>query len=341
MPELERLVQALLDPTLYPDSPREVEMVQTQMSVLFMTGHYVYKIKKPVDLGYLDYTTLEKRRRFCHQEVDLNRRLSPDVYLEVTPIVEQNGRLAFGAEGDIVEYAVKMRQLPADRMMDVLLSRNQVSEGMIRQVARKVAGFHRAAETNDDISSYGGLDIIRTNTGENFAQMAPYIGAAFSRRDYDAIQDYTNAFAEANASLFRKRISDGRIRDCHGDLHSAHICFANGISIYDCIEFNYRFRYCDVAAEVAFLAMDLDFHGQPALSHAFVGAYVEESGDHELLRLLDFYKSYFACVRGKVSCFKYDDRLVPEDERKKSLATAGRYFELATSYSRGRPGASD
>jgi len=330
--ELPELVQALLDPRLYPDNPQKVEWVQTQMSLIFLTGDYVYKVKKPVDFGYLDYTTLEKRKLFCEQELNLNRRLSPDVYLEVVPIVRRNGKILLGGRGDVIEYAVKMRQLPAERMMDVLLSRNQVSKEMIRTVALKVADFHERAETNEEISSYGSLTVIRTNTDENFTQTEKYIGVSISPDQYQSIKAYTENFIEQNTGLFERRIKDGKIRDCHGDLHSAHICFVNDISIYDCIEFNYRFRYCDVAAEVAFLAMDLDYHDHPDLSGVFVNAYAENSQDNGLLKLLAFYKCYFACVRGKVSCFKFDDPLVPEDEKNKALAVARKYFSLAASY---------
>jgi len=322
----------MLDPKQYADSPQNVEFVQTQMSLLFLTGNYVYKVKKPVDLGYLDYTTLEKREFFCEQELNLNRRLSPDVYLEVAPIVQENGKILLGGKGNVIEYALKMRQLPAERMMDVLLSKNQVSEQMVRSVARKVADFHAQAETNEEIGSYGSVSVIRTNTNENFNRTEKYIGLALSQGQFQSIRDYTDTFTWQNANLFQKRVEDGRIRDCHGDLHSEHVCFVNGIRIYDCIEFNYRFRYCDVAAEVAFLAMDLDYHGHPGLSGAFVDAYVEISQDGELLKLLTYYKCHFAYVRGKVGCFKFDDPLVPQEEKNKVLAAARRYFELAASY---------
>jgi len=332
MSALSSLVQALLDPKIYPHSPQSVQMVQTQMSILFLTGHYVYKIKKPVDLGYLDYTTLEKRKFFCDRELNLNRRLSPHVYLEVVPIVQQKDRIVLGGEGQLIEYAVKMRQLPAERMMDVLLSKNLVSNEMVQQVAQKVAAFHEQAETSPEISGYGGLATIRTNTQENFAQTKKYVGLSVSPGQYQSIKTYADTFTEHNARLFEKRVREGRIRDCHGDLHSAHICFNNGISIYDCIEFNDRFRYCDVAAEVAFLAMDLDYYGHPELSRHFVNAYVKTSQDEEILRLLNFYKCYFAYVRGKVGSFKLDDALVPNEEKASTLAVAKRYFEVAQSY---------
>ena len=307
----------------------------SQMSFLFLTGDYVYKVKKPVNLGYLDYTTLEKRRFFCQQELKLNRRLCPDIYLEVVPIVQHHDKILLASNGQVIEYAVKMRQLPPQRMMDVLLSNNQASEGMVQQVAKKLADFHQQAETNEEISSYGSLSTIITNTVENFTQTEKYIGVSISQEQYQGIKAYTDAFVEQNTRLFEKRVKEGKIRDCHGDLHTAHICFIDGICIYDCIEFNDRFRYCDVASEIAFLAMDLDYHGHPQLSKHFISAYVEESQDEEPLKLLDFYKCYRAYVRGKVESFKLDDPLIPEEERTRALAAAKRYFELAESYVRG------
>ncbi len=330
--ELPLLVQALLDPKIYPHAPQKVELMQTQMSFLFLTGDYVYKVKKPVDLGYLDYTTLETRRFFCQQELKLNRRLCPDIYLEVVPIVQHHDKILLGGNGEVIEYAVKMRQLPPQRMMDVLLSNNQVSEGMVQQVAKKLADFHQQAETNAEISSYGSLSTILTNTVENFTQTEKYIGVSISQEQYQSIKAYTDAFVEQNTRLFEKRVKEGKIRDCHGDLHTAHICFIDGICIYDCIEFNDRFRYCDVASEIAFLAMDLDHYRRADLSQGFVNAYVAQSRDEELRQLLNFYKCYRAYVRGKVESFKLDDPYISEEEKARVLAIARSYFDLAESY---------
>ena len=326
------LVTALLNPEAYPHNPQMVELVQTQMSFLFLTGDYVYKVKKPVDLGYLDYTTLEKRRFFCHQEVELNRRLSPDTYLEVASIVRREGQIRIGGEGETIEYAVKMRQLPREQMMDSLLLLNRVTEEMVANVAEKLAAFHDKAVTSPEISAYGKLETIMTNTEENFTQTEKYIDISIPSSRYQHIKAYTDNFIRSNKSLFQKRVENGRIRDCHGDLHAAHICFSDGIHIYDCIEFNDRFRYGDVASEVAFLAMDIDRYQRADLSQAFVNAYVRLSQDKDLLQLLNFYKCYRAYVRGKVESFKFDDPYISEEEKTSVLAAARRYFELAESY---------
>ncbi len=302
------------------------------MSFIFLTGEYVYKIKKPVNLGYLDYTTLEKRHFFCHQELELNRRLCPGAYLAVVPIVGEKGELRIEGQGKAIEYAVKMKQLPQDRMMDALLPRGQVTLEMVARVAEKLVNFHPKAETNQKIAAFGKLDVIRQNTDENFAQTEKYIGTSITAGEYQHIKNYTNNFIDSNASLFDKRVREGKIRDCHGDLHAAHVCFTDDICIYDCIEFNDRFRYSDVVSEIAFLAMDLDRYQQAGLSRHLVNTYVGLSHDEELLKLLDFYKCYRAYVRGKVESFKLDDPYIPEEEKTKVLTAAQSYFELAESY---------
>jgi len=333
------VIEGLLKPESYPHRPPEIQLVQTQMSFVFLTGEYVYKVKKPVNLGYLDYTSLEKRRFFCQQELELNRRLCPEVYLAVVPITmslrgakRRSNLLCIEGEGKAIEYAVKMRQLPQHRMMDVLLRDDQVTSEMVTRVAEKLAHFHQKAETNSKIAAFGKLDVIRQNTDENFSQTEKYIDVSIPRSKYDRIKKYSNDFIQHNSALFTKRVKGGKIRNCHGDLHAAHICFTNDICIYDCIEFNDRFRYSDVASEIAFLAMDLDRYHHSDLSRHLVNAYVELSHDEELLKLLNFYKCYRAYVRGKVEGFKLDDPYISEEEKKGALAVARSYFELAESY---------
>jgi len=329
------LLETLLRPEIYPERPQKVELEQTQMSFVFLTGDYAYKVKKPVNLGYLDYTTLEKRHFFCQQELNLNRRLSPDVYLKVVPIVNNGGKIDIGGSGEIIEYAVKMRQLPHEHLMESLLPQGLVTDEMVRSVAEKLANFHEQAETNKEIGSFGKLDMIMINIEENFSQTEKYLDNTITRRQYNRIQTYNADFTRDHESMLQKRVDNGRIRDCHGDLHAAHVCFDNGIIIFDCIEFNDRFRYCDVASEVAFLAMDLDRYRRADLSRVFVTAYVEFSGDKDLLQLLNFYKCYRAYVRGKVESFKLDDPYITE--KKRALTTAQNYFNLAYRYTRERP----
>jgi len=332
MSELPELIQALLDPQAYPEPPPRVELVQTQISYVFLAGDCVYKIKKPVDMGFLDYTTLEKRLYYCRKEIELNRRLCADAYLGVVPITKEKGRFVIGGKGEAEEYAVKMRRLPQDAMMDVLLKKGKVTPEMVVSVAAILARFHHSATTSDEITHLGGIDAVIQNTSENFSQTDKYFNVIIEPETYQRLKTYTEQFIKTNAALFHKRMAEGKVRDCHGDLHAAHICFHKGICIYDCIEFIDRLRYTDVAADIAFLAMDLDHYGRRDFSGIFIDAYVNKSGDRELKKLLNFYKCYRAYVRGKVGCFQYDDPYISAEEKEKIAANARTYFKLAESY---------
>ena len=332
MPDTEELAKALIRPEAYPDAPSKVTLISTGISLVFLAGDYVYKVKKPVNVDYLDYSTLEKRQFYCQRELELNRRLCPSAYLAVVPVTEDRGEIRMDGNGEVIDYAVKMRRLPQERMLDVMLAGKQVTAEMLTRVAKRIADFHSKAETSPAISRYGSIEAIITNNEENFKEAQNYIGKTISLETYRKIQTYTYNFTKINAALFRKRVADGRISDCHGDLHAANICIENGICIYDCIEFNDRFRYCDVASEIAFLAMDIDNYGQADLSKSFVSDYVSFSGDKELMKLLDFYKCYRAYVRGKVKSFDANDPQIPEEARRKALEAAKKYFKLAEMY---------
>ena len=335
MSELPALIKALLDPGVYPEPPEKVELVQTQISYVLLAGDFVYKIKKPLDMGFLDYTTLEKRLFYCRKEVELNRRLCAEAYLDVVSVTRNKGRFIIGGKGPPEEYAVRMRRLPQDSMMDALLAKNSLTPAMIEKVAQTVAAFHARAPTNAEITAVGGIDGVIQNTQENFSQTDKYFNIIIAPETYRRIKAYTEGFIKSNTPLFRKRMNEGRVRDCHGDLHAAHVCFYHGgICIFDCIEFIDRLRYTDVAAEVAFLAMDLDHYDRSDLSGEFIRAYVKAGGDDELLKLLNFYKCYRAYVRGKVNCFQYDDPRIPAAEKEKAKTNARSYFILAESYTR-------
>lgn len=326
------LIQALHNPSLYPHPVAEVSLRQTQMSFLLFAGDFVYKVKKPVDLGYLDYTSLERRRFFCHQEVKLNRRLCPSIYLKVVPISWRLGKVWLGGGGNVLEYAVMMRRLPDEGMMEYLLPRGRVSPEMVIRVAEKLVPFHKRATTSAEISTFGDPAAVSFNWQENFSQTEKYRGRTIRLEQYEKIKGYVENFLHTERRLLERRVEEGKIRDCHGDLHAAHICFGDDIYIYDCIEFNNRFRYGDVASEIAFLAMDLDFHYHPGLADLFVQSYASLSGDKDLLLLMPFYKCYRAYVRGKVEGFKLDDPYLSEEEKRQALYRARRYFNLACSY---------
>jgi aminoglycoside phosphotransferase family enzyme/predicted kinase len=328
-------IDSLLEPEAYPEPerPEHIDLAETHVSWLLFTGQFVYKVKKPVDFGFLDFSTLEQRHIYCHEEFRLNRRLSPDVYLGVEEIRERDGRYRVGGKGRVVDYAVKMLQLPRDRWLRRLLETGEADEAMVERIARRVADFHAGAESDATITRIGGTETVRYNTRENFDQVRRYLGVTITRPQYDAVRAYTEAFLDARNLLFAERAATGRIRDCHGDLHADQICVVNGIEFIDCIEFNYRFRYSDVAADVAFLAMDLDHFGRAELAASYVAAYISRSGDRQLAELLDFYKCYRAFTRGKVASFRLDDDLGAA-ERPEIEATARSYFELAHEYAK-------
>jgi aminoglycoside phosphotransferase family enzyme/predicted kinase len=334
---LPRFAQAMIDPAFYPERPKSVELLQTQMSFVFIAGEFVYKVKKPVNLGYLDYCSLDSRRHFCERETVLNRRLCPDAYLGVVAIVNVGGLPAIGEIGEPIEYAVKMRYLPQEKMLNVLLGKNEVTPAMMDRLSSKLADFHERAETNSEIASFGDIATVSANAEENFDQTEKSIGRTISTRRFERIRKYTREFISTNESLFKRRVTEGRIRDCHGDLHAAHICLTDAICIYDCIEFNDRFRYGDVASEIAFLAMDLDHFGRADLSRRFVHGYLHLTNDGEILRLLPFYKCYRAYVRGKVEGFKLDDPYLSNDDKVVASRNASGYFDLASFYARPRP----
>jgi len=327
-----RVLRALADPAFYPHRPPSVEVVQTHISFVFLAGELVYKVKKPVDFGFLDFTTLEKRRLFCGEEIRLNRRLAPSVYLEVVPIREKGGRLTLGGEGETLEYAVVMRRLPAERMLKRIIGEEGFDPSVLDAVAAKVAAFHNEAATGGAIDDMGRLTTIRRNHEENFTQTVPYIGVTIDEGAYRFICDYARRFMAEKEELFARRVREKRIREGHGDLHLEHIIVGDEIVIFDCIEFNERFRCGDVTADVAFLSMDLDFNGYTGHGERFVRAYVEEAKDPGVLELIDFYRCYYAYVRGKVVSFLLNDPAVPPQEREAARERASRYFRLAYGY---------
>jgi aminoglycoside phosphotransferase family enzyme len=333
MIDQKQVVEALMKPDAYNEDAGSIELVQTHISYVFLTANFVYKVKKAVNFGFLDFTTLEKRRFFCEKELELNRRLCKDMYLEVVPI-NKGDAIKIKGEGETVEYAVKMKRIPQEKMMSKLLEKNQVDDKLVDRIAKIIAEFHSKAETSSEINQFGSLRMIGTNWKENYDQTEEFIGKTISNEDFKLIRNKIDNFMKQNTAVFETRVAEGKIRDCHGDIHSGNIFATNGIYIFDAIEFNERFRYSDVAADVAFLAMDLDFKGRSDLARFFVEKYVEYSGDRELTKLLPFYKCYRAYVRGKVVSFKLSDPNVRSEEKSAAKKEAKEYFKLAASYAK-------
>jgi hypothetical protein len=328
-----QVVDALLKPEAYSKDPGKIELIQTHISFVFLTKEFVYKVKKAVNFGFLDFSTLEKRRLFCQKELELNRRLCPDIYLTVVPI-NKSRTIKIEGGGETIEYALKMKRLPQEAIMTRLLDGHKVDKQTINELARTIAVFHSKAQTGGEINDFGSPKIIKINWDENFDQTKKYIGQTITEADYQSLEGKVNGFMAANVGLFESRIRSGRIRDCHGDLHSGNIFITDKICIFDAIEFNDRFRYSDVASDVAFLAMDLDFQNRRDLADQLIEKYVAYSKDLELTRVLDFYKCYRAYVRGKVISFKLDDPNVNEKEKKTATKDAEAYFKLAAEYAK-------
>lgn len=327
-----RFLRSLIKPAAYPEPTSEVRLIQTHISFLFITDSYVYKVKKPVDFGFLNFSTIDRRRFYCEEEVRLNRRLCPDVYLGVVEVRESPNGASFNGQGRTIDYAVKMKRLPEERMLDRLVERDAVNEEQMREIARVVGRFHLEAETSAEIARYGGLDVIRGNWDENFRQTAEFVHVTLAPRDLHIIRTWVDSFMKEHEALFRERVSSGFIRDCDGDLHLENICLADKICIFDCIEFSNRFRYSDTAADIAFFLMDLDFHGRRDLAQSFLKEYVAFTGDGGMEEILDFYKTYRAVVRGKVESFRLNDLDIPEQEKREAMKRAKRHFRLARGY---------
>jgi len=326
-------IDALLCPTTYPDATSAVTLLQTHISWLFLTDTYVYKFKKPVDFGFLDFTTLEKRLFYCNEELRLNRRLSPDIYLGIAELRQDiSGRLSIDGNGETIDYAVKMVRLPEERMMARLLDLNIVTPADIVDVARLVARFHDTAARGPGIDLFGSVAALRANWKENLQQVRPYLGRTLSVRTFDLISTWATKRLNEDENLLRERVAAGFIRECDGDLHSENICLDSKVHIFDCIEFNEKFRCTDTAADVAFMVMDLENHGRRHLADLFVEEYIAISGDRGLTGVLPLYLANRAFIRGKVESFRLDDGGIPDEEKFAASIRAKRFFRLSRGY---------
>jgi aminoglycoside phosphotransferase family enzyme/predicted kinase len=315
MVNLIELIEALSRPEAYPHAVDAVEVHQTHISVVILAGPFAYKIKKPVNLGFLDFSTLEKRKHFCEEEVRLNRRLAPNVYLDVVPICKSepdalarvgSDSLASASGSQIIEWAVQMMRLPNDATLESRLERNDVSDGQIQKIAERIAIFHQQADTNQHISSFGRFDVVAYNMRENFTQAESMVCITVRPEIFDRVRNLTELHLTDLRDLIEARAQRGVPRDTHGDLRLDHVYLfpdeapPNDLVIIDCIEFADRFRYADPVADVAFLAMDLRYHGRRDLARVLTERYFEATGDREGKRLLAFYAAYRAVIRAKV-----------------------------------------
>ena len=329
------VVKALMSPEVY-DAPPEkpIKLIETHISYVFLTGRYAYKIKKSVVFDFLDFSTLESRKYYCEHELKLNQRIAPEMYLEVLPVTEQNGVIQIGEKGNVVEYVLKMIQLPADGLMTDRLERDEITRDIVNQLAESLVKFHSKAETSEQISSHAMPDKLAERWNEQFSQIEPFVGIVISRRDFDFLMKVVEDFIKKNRFLFLKRIREGRIKRCHGDLHSGNIFVVEGRpQIFDCLEFNEAYASIDTIAEVAFFAMELDYHGKTELADYFIEKYIEYSGDTEGKTLLTFYKGHYATVRGMVTSLRLKEKM-DADARNPIREKARRYFNLTMEYTK-------
>lgn len=338
-----QVLRALGRAGIYPHPAQAIEHLQTHISHIFLAGPMAYKLKKPVDLGFLDFRTLEDRRRFCLEELNVNRRLAPAVYRQVLAVVRREDGLALAPldepGGEVLEYVLQMARMDQERMMDLLLERGEVTPEQVAELARLLARFYASQKNGPQVAFAGRPSQVRLNVEENFRQTQDYLGICVSPQRWEAVRDYSLGFLKKHRELFKQRVAQGRVVDGHGDLHSGNINLPlDGPPIvFDCIEFNQRFRWQDAACDLAFLAMDLDHHGRRDLREVLVKEYISAGGDRDLLRVLNFYLCYRAVVRAKVYGFMHEDPGLELAERFRDLAKARAYFRQAAGYAGGEP----
>ncbi len=340
------LIRQMLQPGFYPHPVQEpIRLLQTHISYILLTGDYAYKVKKPVNFGFLDFTTLEKRQHFCQEELRLNQRLSPELYLAVLPIVEQADcyhlETSDPSLGTIADYTVQMQQFPQEALLSQLFQQDKLAPAMLQELGILVAQFHTQAEIQTDLQSYGSLPSIQEVAANNYAISAEFIASEpvagpetpQTRTQYTQTQNFTDQFFEEHADWFVQRQAEGKIREGHGDLHLNNICFyPDKIRIFDCIEFNEAFRTIDVMYDVAFLVMDLEFQGRVDLANLFLNTYLEHTGDYWGAALLPLYLSMRAYIRGNVNSLALKDPAIPDADKTKSAQLAQAYYHLAWDY---------
>ncbi|MBE0484756.1 bifunctional aminoglycoside phosphotransferase/ATP-binding protein [Marinobacter sp.] len=328
------LIKALQNPDLYDHPVRSFQVIETHISQVLLTGDYAYKIKKPMDFGFLDFSTLERRKRFCEEELRLNSRLAEALYLEVLPITGSPEQPCIGGDGDAFEYAIRMRQFDQSQLFDKRQERGDLPADMLSSLARQVAVFHDSLPPVADNKPLGTPDAVYAAMQENFDQIRPLLDDKTLLAQLDAQEQWTKITFERHRDLIASRRANGLVRECHGDLHLANITvFNDQVTVFDCIEFNEPFRYIDVINDLAFLLMDLESRHEPALANLVLNSYLEYRGDFEALALLPLYKAYRAMVRAKIALFTMGNPSLSDAERTALVQRYRDYAQLAEDYS--------
>ena len=334
------LIQQMLQPGFYPHKVTEpIKLIQTHISYVLLTGDYAYKLKKAVNFGFLDFSTLEKRKHFCQEELRLNQRGAAELYLEVLPVTMVDEQHHLAGTGKAVEYALKMRQFPQELLFSTLFEQGKLNETHLEDLGKVVAQYHAKSATDDYIRSFGEVPQVRAAIDENYQQTEKYIGGPQTPKQFQETKKYTDNFFVERPELFTSRVENNYIRECHGDLHMRNIALWNDkITLFDCIEFNEPFRFVDVMYDVAFTVMDLEARHSPNLANAFLNTYVEQTGDWEGLQVLPLYLSRQAYVRAKVTSFLLDDPSIPETVKEEAAKTAAQYYTQAWEYTKPKAG---
>ena len=328
------LLQRLHEPDCFPGLPDHVEIRQTHLSVVCLAGDDVYKLKKPVRFSFVDFSTPELRHQFCLDEVRLNRRLCPDVYLGVVPLYQDpgpGGQWSFvpSPGAIVVDHAVHMRRLPEDRLLSVLLDHGEVTPADVRRLAEIVERFHRASPQDEATLTAGGPESKISAILGNFEATESLVATVFPGPLYPALERRVRHDAASLRPILEQRMAEGRVVDGHGDLHARNIFLTDPPAIFDCIEFRPQFRCGDVAFENAFLVMDLIHRGRPDLAGAYLTTYIERSGDAGQRALLPMLISYRAMVRAKVGALAASSTDLSAEERSAEAVEARRYLQLA------------
>ncbi|NRP15411.1 bifunctional aminoglycoside phosphotransferase/ATP-binding protein [Marinobacterium sp. xm-a-152] len=317
------LVNNLLNPACYPHEVSEFEVIETHIAWLIRTGEFVYKIKKPVNFGFLDFTTLEKRKYFCEEELRLNQRLSENTYIEVVAIGGTESDPVIGATGGPIEYAVKMREFASGLLLSELLNVYKFDPNWIDKLADKIADFHQRAPIVAPGSPWGEPDSIAAISEDNYRDIDRSLIPEEDAKELDRLWQHIKDRYQLLEPLMRRRKLDGSIRECHGDLHLGNITLdGDSLLVFDCIEFNLEFRWIDKMSDLGFLLMDLEASGHPRWANRCLNRYMEITGDYEGLILLPYYKAHRAMVRAKVAMLG----------EKPNLAEFQHYLKLTAEY---------
>ena len=327
------LIESLQNSALYDHPVEEFEVIETHISWVLLTGQYVYKIKKPVNFGFLDFSTLEKRHFYCDEELRLNRRLAPGLYLSVVSIHGSEEHPELDGQGPVIEYAVKMQQFPQSAQLDRILAEHGLDNLIMDELANKVANFHLSIDPVDKNSDFGDVKHIRQPVLENFEQIRTSIDDKSIVPLLDKLEYWTKQQFEALVDIIQQRKAQGFVRECHGDMHLRNIAlWDDDIIIFDCIEFNENLYWIDVMSEISFLVMDLEDRKQYALGQRFLNSYLEITGDYEGLKLLCFYKVYRALVRAKVDALRTVQEQPGTYEYDQTFKDFLQYLKLADRY---------